>query len=241
MLVNKQYLEETARVWLRTKTFVIFASNLESALGRMNPWEKYLMLSITSLRTSWPDSEMTVLRKMPNFTRLETGLEDSDFETNDTEKSPWIDEYTDAEIAANRYVRKLLVLRGLKDLKINWSLHFAKPNSEEMDKFERFKLQVKTLIEDIVYQPRDHIEPIKTALSLKEALAKSPPVVNASGRISITEPSSLKQKVSALADDEVPENQDSLVRTFLLHPEAMTKWIREAKRLKAESMRSVRR
>lgn len=204
------------------------ASTTQCALDDLSAVEAYILEAISSAKFDgmvW----WNLNQNFPNLTKLEVEVNPLSFTNFFPSKSPWEDDLTDAELAS--CMDAFLSLRGIQHLTWRWSSCYGQDRREveELENMKRFKIRVESLIHDIICQPSNRLRPNITAQSFEDALRKG------RGRASnVFEPcgpsaDNARAEIPALSNDELPKTEAELVRTVFSKPEALFKWIEQAK------------
>ncbi|KAF2169693.1 hypothetical protein M409DRAFT_20109 [Zasmidium cellare ATCC 36951] len=162
LLVNKQYFEESSKVWLRSKTFYFWHNHdFANFVYADGPIQRFMLGSVTRIEVNDEiiSEQAEQLACVPALRSLRVQMRVFHMEFAVPGKMPWLDDYTDAELASIPHVSALLSIRGLRRIKLMWhSFSFDFPKPEHRVKWEAFKARVEALIHDFVTQPREETE-----------------------------------------------------------------------------------
>lgn len=231
LLVSKQYFEEAIRVWARSKVFSFKTYyELDTVLKTGNAIERHLLRHITSLVL---DGGGTIIpearRSMPALQHV-TPPPWNEFSFHYyIDKTIWHDDFSDVELAQHEDIKPFLTFRGLRSFTIRWDDPHRDFKPEEKLRWERFQLQVKQLLDDVVLQPREKTEPTTPPWTLDQAFEEAKQAKEKCLRSSGFSEDQARLLAAPLSDDEVPETEKELLRLVLTRPRAMMAWHKDMK------------
>lgn len=235
LLVSKQYVDEAIRVWAQTKTFYFNRYyDVDPVLDSGSAIERHLLRHIRSFVIS--DGELILPKPaivMSSLQYVTMPFNEMLFHC-DIDKSIWHDNFTDLELVQDCQIAALLKFRGLRSLTVNWGRPIETSKPEEKAHGEKFQLQVQSLVDDVVLQPREKMGATTSPWNFQHALTEAKKARN-SGRSSMMKPADQAgQNATPLRDNEVPGTENELLRLFLTRPRAMMAWHKDAKKAKAK-------
>lgn len=230
LLVNKQFFEEAACVWMQNKRFSIRNfGNLQRLLEAMNAAERFLFRHMKSLCVGNSRAFVSAYR-LPKLRCLVVKIDSLDFSTR--EKEAWLDEFTDAELTSPHLLGSLCNFRGVQKLQIAW----AEPRSltelktKHIEQWQHLKAQVESLVRDIVTLPKERSDDPEANMSFGEALSKMRLASNQREKKKAKEERKAQKAIAPLQASEIPTTQDLFVRLFHARPGALFQWVHRAKR-----------
>ena len=254
MLVSKLYLEEAAMVYVRSKTFVFYMS---PELYRVICWgsglDRQLLTSMTSVVLEHAHEEcVKPLGMLPRLRVLELGLNHSDLEIED--KFPWIDDYSDLELANTAMIGGLLRLRGLHRVKVIQSKSLQAKTPEEHRKWGQILSQAERLLSKAITRPWEvqHIaadlpnfgeirppssDSGSSSTNVKlESLEKlfsytrSPATIQTPGIEAAAKKASSTPLEDVLTAEDIPETETGFAWLCYSRSHALFKWVQDAKK-----------
>lgn len=227
--MNKQYFAESCHIWYRSKTFCFLSSRDVACFANSeDPIQRYLFGSVAQLElldTCLYSIALDELHSVPKLRSLVVRIPAYNIEGMfPGKKIPWLDAFSDIELAASYYVQQLLAIRGLRTIEFRWgdSNEFKKPQHHV--KWAAFKAQLETLVRDVVTQPREKEKSIRT-MTLDEALkAKKSEVANKWQTPVAKAPPS---ETPPLSKTDIPTSEAEMLRLCLSRPAALFNWIRD--------------
>lgn len=228
LLVNKQYFQESCRVWLRSKTFSFeYSREMEAFASSKDPIQRFMLAYVSSIDLSDQPWHIDGMVTLPLLRSFSVELHDLTMKNALGGKTPWLDDYSDVELADMGIIQNLLDLRGLHSVKINWrENHFQLKEPQHLVKWAAFKIQVESLVRDVVTQPREMTWSVRANLTLDEALrAKKDTTIDKALASEATFPSA---KLSPISDEDIPSTENQALRLFLSRPAALFRWMRDA-------------
>lgn len=229
MLVSKQFFEEAARVWVKSKTFQV---DHVVTLGNMR-WpapevDRALLQHISSLKITRASNDFhEQVEWLPNLLDVTSTVYPRELRYGD--KVAGLDDYTDEELLTTSYARAMLPMRGLRSLTIEdeYCHKLAKP--EELAKWKKLVQQLRRLLCDTVTHPREPSGSNKPPVSFNAALAAAMAAKKGGKHIPLPPTWTSTGTFKSLEFHEIPETEDEVMRLVLSRPKATLEWMRNAK------------
>lgn len=238
LLINRQFFEEAATTWVRSKTFEFYSTwSLKNFLEAANAVELYVFrqMRFVSFKNICRCPFSRVVPFLPSLQSLHLELDASEFlMCRDDDKVPWLDSFTDAEIISDDLFGPTCEVRGLKGAGIEWVHESSSHRSSEP--WKQFKAQVKRLLQDITTSPRETTMTPVRPTTFDEALAAfmaRPPKAEKKANAAPNMVAGSEQ-VEPLKVADIPDTEDKMVRLFHTRPTALLGFLREARNLALE-------
>jgi hypothetical protein len=232
LLVSKQYLDEAAKIYIQHKVlFFDYPVPLAQIRGSDTgcPVNRRLIELVSSVRF---EQTGRMLRGeflgLPRMRCLELGVTDEDFEVDDAEKHPFLDEYSDLDLFQLPWIQTLSNLRGLDTVKITTAPVAWMPQNNERDsKWASLLLQVQTLLTDVMTKPRPSGMKAESISLLDSDLSIPRSTDDTSFSIaspSLEDANAAAQPERALTARDIPRTESEFARLMFTNPKALFKW-----------------
>ncbi|KAK4497363.1 hypothetical protein PRZ48_011814 [Zasmidium cellare] len=231
LLVSKQYLNESCRIWIGSKT-LCFSEwiTIRDFVRSEDPVHQFMLAHVKALEctTSLPSSiYKKLLARAPLLQSVCVQIESYTMEHGVPGKIPWLDVYSDIELAGIEDIEAPLTLRGLRDVQITWGPAFFKlKGPQHHAKWAQFRAQAEALVRDVATRPRETIQGRANILTIEDALKARRTSQRPTKKIFTP---AVRTEAIPLSSSELPSTESQLLRLCLSRPATFLEWIRDKK------------
>ena len=220
ILVSKQYLDEAARIYVKSKSFVFPTSaDLLDALKKGCIINRTVLHHMSSVQVHAAcEFGILILMDLARVSTIEVGFDEAQLEIDD-EKVPRRDDYSDLDLIRIPVVAELLQLRGLKDITVKEAFALDLDGPERRQRVDQLLSRIQQLLTSVVTQSKGPKNVEAKVQSVQELLAGG---VNLNDRRASYEPVEVRDDTNGmLAEENLPQNESEFIKLFFSRPHAL--------------------
>ena len=228
--MSKQYFDEAAAVYVKTKTFKFADCNdFDEFTTCKNSMPRRTRVFVSAMKIKEYDPySFDRAHFFTNLRQLTLRIDEDDLETEDG-KLPWLDEYSDLDIVGLTLVKDLVRLKGLKEMKLRAHKPGTAMTAEDHKRWKRLLQRVRDLVQTETTKPRPspevHSGTKRFGTTMSLGISSMFP-----RRGNDTGAKAEERSRRGLTDAKIPETEHGFVELFFSRPHDLFAWTQDVKR-----------